>query len=261
MPIKKNDSANFDVQKYDFHHFSEDDVGVKNFDFKNIESVRPLKEIEKKSAAEFQESLRSGFEIGEIVRKHRGIDQYKKDLIEREVNEKIEVLSHETKKTAYDEGFAKGMEDARKQFNEENHQVKIDSSLVIENFLKIITEQRQDILNKFEKEIVDCVKIVSKWVLNEESKKADFAPKIVRSLLNSVDFSRDLVITLDEKSYVDFNVEDFSELATIKNFKLEKNSKLPTPSIKVETNNTILDASLDKVFNIIDAIIEESYGE
>lgn len=256
-----------DVEEYKFKNFSDQVPDVDNvtlFEFKPL--VNASLSIQKN---DFQKIIRgerthaknSSFKINPIVEKHRGLkdqeDQDFKDHVEKEVTRRLVEIQDEAFKSGFDEGVNQGREEI---FNEMRSVV--DEKL--ENFSQMITDvlkTQSQILNAQKKEIYILLKNLTKWIIIKELKEDGvYIERLLDKLLLEIQSRSNLFIQVNTK---DFSAMPEvlkhlqSRLGELKNVRVEIDDAISTTGIIVESENGIINATMEEQFKSLDKLFED----
>lgn len=234
---------------------------VSNFELKNL-----------KDAADFKNSLnpeiirtnrneesRTNFNIDPRIREHRGLlAQEESDYEQRvagEVSKRLELLSKE----AYEDGLNKGREEGAQRAYDEmisNYHLKIDefSSLIEE-----LATQRKDILDSSKDEAYKMIKNLTKWVVLKEVEDKDYILRLLEKLILEINTKMNLLIRVNKASFVGMPevikaVEE--KIGPLTNVRVEIQTDSDQKGIVLESENGIIDASLEAQFKSIDRLFE-----
>jgi flagellar assembly protein FliH len=256
-----------DVQEYKFHNFNDEDANpdeVKLFEFKPL-----LSSAQSIAKPEFQRIIKeeraaaksTQFKVNPIVEKFRGLkDQEEMEYqaaVENEVARRISEIQDEAFKAGFDEGVNQGREEI---FNEMRSVV--DQKL--ENFSEMVTsvlKTQEEILTEQKKEIYHLLKNLSKWIILRELKEdGKYIERLLEKLLLETQSRQNLLIQV--------NADDFAgmpevlahiqtRLGELKNVRVEIDSAISTRGIIVESDNGIVNATMEEQFKSLDKLFED----
>jgi flagellar assembly protein FliH len=256
-----------EVTEYQFHSFSEVEEGsesVKLFEFKPLLSAAQT--VEK---SEFQRIIKnerenaksSQFKVNPIVEKFRGLrdqeDREYEDRVEEEVKRRVQEIQDEAFKNGFDEGVNQGREEVFIQMRN-----SVDQKL--ENFSQMVTavlSTQEEILAKQKTEMYHLLRNLSKWiVLRELQDDGKYIERLLEKLLLEMQVRHNLLIQV--------NPEDFSNMPEIlehvqgrlgemKNVRIEIDSSVTTRGIIVESENGIINATMEEQFKSLDKLFED----
>ena len=198
----------------------------------NPEKIDPSKEFKRNIPAEIIRGERefeknSSFKISDVVREHRGIKRQEEEdfeaQVEREVQRRLAQMAEETREEAYQQGLAKGREEAF-----EEGRIQIDSLVDnLKNEIDGIALQGAELLEK----LIYEVNKKSHLVIRVNAEKFQVMPEIIQSIE--------------------------AKLGTLTNVRVEISPELKYDGLILEAENTIVDGSLEAQFHSIDRIFEQ----
>ncbi len=256
-----------DVTEYKFHNFTDEDVEadkVTTFEFKPLLSSGQAiakKEFQKVIREERTHAKNTQFKVNPIVEKYRGLkDQEEQEYqaaVEQEVARRVAEIQDEAFKAGFDEGVNQGREEI---FNEMRSVV--DQKL--ENFSQMVTEvlkTQETIIDRQKKEIYNLLKNLSKWIILRELKDdGTYVERLLEKLLLEIQARQNLLIQV--------NADDFagmpevlahvqSRLGELKNARVEIDSAITTRGMIVESDNGIINATMEEQFKSLDKLFED----
>lgn len=229
-----------------------------NLDGRIIDKNKPAPEhIRKERTFEKENS----FKIDKMVREHRGIKEQESDDLEARVSAEVDRRVEAIYQQAFEEGIAKGHEEGLKQASS---QVSSDVDTVGEHIAEMVNQlkgQLEEQTLKHKNEITQFVKQFSKWVLNKEIDEKVYLTYLLEKLLHELNVRRNLIIKVNEGSY-EFMPEVIAvlekKLGVFPNVRLEISSDMKHTGIILESENGIIDASLENSFAKLDRFFEQA---
>jgi flagellar assembly protein FliH len=256
-----------EVTEYQFHSFNEVEEGadsVKLFEFKPLLSAAQTvekSEFQKIIKNEREHAKSTQFKVNPIVEKFRGLrdqeDREYEDRVEVEVKRRIQEIQDEAFKNGFEEGVNQGREEVFMQMRN-----SVDQKL--ENFSQMITavlSTQEDILANQKTEMYHLLRNLSKWiVLRELQDDGKYIERLLEKLLLEMQVRNNLLIQV--------NPEDFStmpevlehlqaRLGDMKNVRIEIDSSVTTRGIIVESENGIINATMEEQFKSLDKLFED----
>ncbi|MFA6238986.1 MAG: FliH/SctL family protein [Bacteriovorax sp.] len=255
------------VEDYKFQSFTEEDADagkVSTFEFKPL-----LSTSQAIAKTEFQNIIReerahakhSQFKINSIVEKYRGLkDQEQEEYqaaVDKEVVRKISEIQEEAFKAGFDEGVNQGREEI---FNEMRSVV--DQKL--DNFSQMVTEvlkTQDEIINVQKKEIYLLIRNLTKWIITRELKEdGKYVERLLEKLLLEIQARSNLLIQVNSSDFNDMpeilkHVQ--SRLGEFKNVRVEIDSAITTSGIIIESDNGIINATMEEQFKSLDKLFED----
>jgi len=256
-----------DVEEYKFQNFSDQDVEagkVSLFEFKPLLSTSQTiakSEFQKVIREERAHAKSTQFKVNPIVEKYRGLkDQEEEEYqatVEKEVARRVAEIQDEAFKAGFDEGVNQGREEI---FNEMRSVV--DQKL--DNFSQMVTEvlkTQDEIINVQKKEIYLLLRNLTKWIIIRELKDdGKYIERLLEKLLLEIQARQNLLIQVNSNDFNDMpeilnHVQ--SRLGELKNVRVEIDSAIITSGMIVESDNGIVNATMEEQFKSLDKLFED----
>lgn len=256
-----------EVTEYEFFSFNEiakNNDAVQLFEFKPLlTSAQTIEknDFQKTIKVERKISQENNFKVNPIVEEYRGFkDQEKRERdfqIEEEVKKRVSEIQEEAFKSGFDEGVKEGREEIFLQMRS-----SVDQKL--ENFSQMVTEvlkTQEEILANQKNEMYLLLKNLAKWIVIRELKEdGNYIERLLEKLLLEMQVRSNLLIQV--------NASDFSQmpevlehiqarLGEIKNVRIEIDSSVKTKGIIIESENGIINATIEEQFKSIDKLFED----
>lgn len=261
--VKSND----DIQNYTFENFSnssDKNNDVKVFEFKTLETNKQFtsgEEHQKVIRREREISKETSFRVNEIVQEYRGLkDQESREYEERiaiEVKRRVEAIQDEAFKAGFEEGALQGREEVFEQMRS-----VVDEKL--EDFNAMITSvlsTQETILAAQKKEMYALLRNLSKWIVLRELKEdGKYIERLLERLLHDIQSRSNLLIQVNADDFgqmEDVLIHLQSKLGELKNVRVEIDSNIPTRGIVVESENGIINATMEEQFKSLDKLFED----
>lgn len=255
-------SKNSEVESYKFGQFNpgtEDQSGVKDFSFETLDKAKDFSKgiSESKIRQERELEASSGFAISPIVKQHRGLVKQAETDYERKVAEEVARRLEEVQAQAYKEGFDKGVEDGTEKALSE---ASIQISEQVEELASLIESLNEASAQIFEQNKNDAylmVKNLTKWVVLKEIDDKAYLGRLLEKLIYEINSKSNLVVRVNESSfgYMPEVVKVIErKLGKLTNVRVEIDMDQNEPGIILESENTIVDGSLETQFKAIDKI-------
>lgn len=232
------------------------------FEFKKLDGLthnedRPPQEVIRVER-EFEQ--KRSFKIDSIVRDHRGISQQENDDLEERVAAEVERRVQEIYQKAFDQGLREGREEGVNQIQMEQ---SCDVSKVSEELTSLLEQFKNQVelnTHQHKSEIIKFTKQFSKWVLLKEINEKEYLAHLLEKILHELNARRNMIIRVNQSSYkimpeVISQLE--SKLGAFSNVRLEVMDGMEHPGIILESENGIVDASLENVFSKLDRFFEQ----
>ncbi|OIQ16837.1 MAG: hypothetical protein BM556_14355 [Bacteriovorax sp. MedPE-SWde] len=254
----------YNVSEYEFQSFTNSlDTGeVKEFSFEDLEgkSINEIERHQETIKLERRESADSGFDISPIVRQHRGMEE--QEAVEREnrildeVNKRVAKIEEEAFKKGYDEGIEKGREDVYEQTRASTDEKIIALSEMISETLST----KEEILKSQKTQLYTLVKNLTKWVILRELKDDGvYLERLLEKLIIEAQTKSNLLIQVDQKYFEQMPevLETVQKkLGEFSNVRVETDFDIQGLGIVVESENGIINGSLQEQLNSLDKIFE-----
>ncbi|MBY0413996.1 MAG: hypothetical protein K2Q18_07515 [Bdellovibrionales bacterium] len=255
------------ISEYQFHNFNEASEGnaeVKLFEFKPLfrgEDAVLKKDFQKiiKNEREFAKS--SQFKVNSLVEKHRGLkDQEEREYeerVEEEVRRRVAEIQDDAFKAGFDEGVNQGREEIFIQMRS-----SVDQKL--ENFSQMVTSvlhTQEEILANQKIEMYQLLRNLSKWiVLRELQEDGKYIERLLEKLLLEMQVRSNLLIQVNSDDFQTMpevleHVQ--ARLGEMKNVRIEIDSSVKSRGIVIESDNGIINATLEEQFKSLDKLFED----
>lgn len=256
-----------EVQEYKFHNFTDAEVDpneVKVFEFKpllsNAQTIAKS-EFQKVIKEERTHAKNSQFKVNPIVEKFRGLKDQEEleyqQAVEKEVARRIAEIQDEAYKVGFDEGVNQG----REEIFDEMRSV-VDQKL--ENFSEMITDvlkTQEEILSNQKKEIYHLMRNLSKWIILRELKEdGTYIERLLEKLLLETQARQNLLIQVNANDFAampEVLAHIQTRLGELKNVRVEIDSQITTRGMIVESDNGIINATMEEQFKSLDKLFED----
>lgn len=255
-----------EIKSFEFSDLQGTDVvtqeGFKAFSFNELsgEVFNKEKISDETLRTERAHEKKSSFKIEGVVRESRGISRQEQsdfeNRIQNEVNRRLEAAYQE----AYKEGIEKGKEVGRQAAYAE-YQVELEAK--IEEFSKTIESlsgQNEKILEKKHQEIYEFIKRFTKWIVLKEIDEKVYLESLLEKLILELNARKNLIIKVGRQNFA--NMQEViqvveSRLGQLSNVRVEIVPEIHHPGIILESENGLIDGSMEGVFQNIDKIFEQ----
>ncbi|MAX66087.1 MAG: FliH/SctL family protein [Bacteriovoracaceae bacterium] len=230
-----------------------------DFHFISLNDAENLKHelTPEKIRKERRHEAATSFEIFPVVKEHRGLqkqatDDYEK-RVEEEVARRVENLKHQAVQEGYEHGLKEGHEkayaEAKLEFEEKiNHFVEQ---------LNSIQTQVKDIYSSSKENAYLMVKNLSKWVILKEVDEKYYLARLLEKLIHEINSKANLVVHVNEEAfgYMPEIIKIVErKVGKLTNVRVETDFEMSENGIKLESENTVIDGSLDAQFKSIDKL-------
>jgi len=256
---------NFEVKNFEFSDLKGTQVVTKS-DFKQFsfnelsgDSVNSEKVSEETLRTERSFETKNNFKIDGAVRDSRGLArQEMSDLetkIAEEVSRRLKIDYQSAHKEGLEMGRVEGKAEALAQYQQE-------LNLKIEDIVQIVSgiqSQNDNLLATNRKEIYEFIKRFTKWIVLKEIDEKVYLETLLEKLILELNARKNLIVKVgrahfDQMPEVIQVVE--SRLGQLSNLRIEIVSDINHPGIILESENGLIDGSIEGVFKNIDKIFE-----
>jgi flagellar assembly protein FliH len=255
------------VEEYKFKSFTDENAEadkVTLFEFKPLLSSTHAvakSEFQKVIKEERTHAKNSQFKVNPIVEQYRGLkDQEEQEYqaaVEKEVVRRISEIQDEAFKAGFEEGVNQGREEI---FNEMRSVV--DQKL--DNFSQMVTEvlkTQDEILAQQKKEIYLLLRNLTKWIIIRELKEdGKYIERLLEKLLLEIQARNNLLIQVNPNDFggmPEILAHVQTRLGELKNVRVEIDSAILTSGMIVESDNGIINATMEEQFKSLDKLFED----
>ncbi len=258
---------NFEVQEYAFQAFQQSPENaheVRDFEFKPIITGQDIvrnPDFQKTIKIERSHAKDSQFRVNPIVEKHRGFkdqeDAEYEARVQAEVERRIQLVQEDAYRSGFEQGVDEGREEVFKQTRREVEEKLEDFSEMISNVLQTY----EVIFANQQKDMYRLIKNLTKWVtLKELDNDGKYLDRLLEKLLLEIQTRNNLLIQV--------NINDFqkmpevlevvkAKLGDMKNVRVEVDPAIQTRGMIVESDNGIINATLEEQFKGLDKLFEQ----
>lgn len=202
------------------------------------------------------ESL-SSFKISEVVRDHRGLRKQEQEDYERRVAEEVEKKITEIKSQAIKEGFVIGQEKGRSQAYAEGQKMMEEKLVEFTHYIENVRSDVQSIYADTKDKAYLMVKNLTKWVILKEVDEKYYLARLLEKLVHEINSTLNLVVHVNQDSF-EYMPEIIKivekKIGKLTNVRVEVDLEMRENGIVLESENTIIDASLKAQFDSIDRL-------
>jgi flagellar assembly protein FliH len=236
--------------------------GFQSFEFKTLtgESVNSEKISEEDIRTERKYAQKNNFKVDDIVRDYRGLSrQEQSDLeqkIQAEVKSRLDAAYEDAYKEGLEKGRAEGQEIALQEFHETMGQKVEDFGQVIAQ----VQSQSNKIMDNNRSEVYEFVKRFTKWIILKEIDEKVYLESLFEKLLLELNVRKNLIVKVGKANFSQMpevikTVE--ARLGQLSNVRIEIVPEISHPGIILESENGLIDGSMEGVFKNIDKIFEQ----
>lgn len=262
--VLKARSNKLEVESFSFGSLSPGFGPDKNASTYKLESLNDVsafknKITDKTIRTERDAEAKSGFSIDKTVRELRGLTKQEANDIEkavaREVENRLQKLQAEAEKRGFEAGHQEGQAKAYAEAVE-----KYDA--LVNEFAQWLEEARgqlDTILMKGQQDAYHMIKNLVKWIILKEVNDKDYISRLLEKLILEMNSKNNLVIRVNGSAFSEMeevlNLVQ-SKVGTLTNTRVETHLDLDKPGIVLESENGIVDGSLEAQFSSLDKIFE-----
>ena len=235
------------------------------FSFKTLtgESVNSVKASDESLRSERDFAAKNNFKIDDIVKDYRGLSRQEQSDLEKKIQTEVKRRLEATYQDAYKEGLEKGrLEGEARAFTEaqESMNERIESfSAVIES----VKGQTDKIIENNRSDVYEFVKRFTKWIILKEVNEKTYLTALLEKLILELNARKNLIVKVGRDNFADMPeiilaVE--AKLGHLSNVRIEIVQEINQPGIILESENGLIDGTLEGVFSNIDRIFEQVVG-
>ena len=259
-------SKNSKIESYQFGQLSPTqgtDGEVKAFKFETLDQAEKFRTTisQEKIREEREAEASSQFSISSIVKEHRGLNaQAESDFeerVRREVESRVEILGKEAYAQGLEEGRTAGHAEAVAAGNIQTEEKMDELTEVISN----LQARTQEIYDESKNDAFLMVKNLTKWVILKEVDEKYYLVRLLEKLIHEINTKSNLVVRVNESALGHMSevvkiVE--RKLGKLTNVRIELDLDQDGNGIILESENTVIDGSLETQFNAIDKLFENA---
>ncbi|MFW5887317.1 MAG: FliH/SctL family protein [Bacteriovoracia bacterium] len=235
-----------EICDFEMHDFDTDEMIQKRVD---PVIIRQERQAEEKSA----------FVISPVVKKYRGlIKQEQQDYqkqIDEAIEEKLATVREEAYQQGYDAGAAKGYEDAKVEADQQF----IGQVQQLAELVEQVQSFKDEFLEEKRQEIFKMIKAISKWVVLKEIRNDSYISDLLEKMILELQTKSGLLIKVNPDNFDNMpKVLEIVQkrLGELTNVRVELAHDQTHPGIILESQNGIIDGTLDAQMTSIDEIFE-----
>jgi len=236
---------------------------VKKFELRSLAEAANFKQSISDEVIRTERAMESlaGFAISPEIRELRGLKKQEEVDRARVISEEVERRVAAIQEKAYADGYAKGEEEGKELAYTESF-AKYDD--IVQRFaadIETLNEQVRDIYNKSKEEAYLMVKNLTKWIILKEVDEKYYLVRLLEKLIHEINTKSNLVVRVNEQSfgYMPEVVKIVErDLGKLTNVRVEVDLDQNYNGIILESENTIVDGSLETQFKSIDKIFENA---
>ena len=259
-------SKNSEVETYKFGEINptgKEQVGVSNFTFETLDKAKDfskgLSQAKIRQEREFEAS--SGFAISPIVKKHRGLVKQAETDYEQKVATEVARRLEEIQKQAYQEGFDQGVQDGTEKIQAEATVQVSEKVDELAAMIEGLNESTSQIFEQSKNDAFIMIKNLTKWIILKEVDNQAYLSRLLEKLIYEISSKSNLVLRVNESSfgYMPEVVKIVErKLGKLTNVRVEIDTDQTDVGIILESENTIVDGSLETQLKAMDKLFENA---
>lgn len=258
-----------DIKPFTFAEISGEHVvsggGFQAFSFKDLngETVKSRGATDEEIRNERKFAAKNDFKIDELVKDYRGLSRQEQSDLEKKIQIEVTKRVEAAYQAAYAEGLAKGEAKGREEALSHHTQ---ELSGNVDDFVQLIgglQDQTAGYIANHRTEIYEFLKRFTKWIVMKEINEKVYLEQLLEKLILELNSRKNLIIKVGREQFetmpeVMKTVE--SRLGQLQNTRIEIVPDLRHPGIILESENGLIDGSLEGVFANIDRIFGQVLG-
>lgn len=240
------------VTQGDFKAFSFDELTGESYGRDKIsdETLRTERGFEKAG----------DFKIDGAVRNSRGIAKQEQSDFDKRVEDEVNLRLQSAYQEAHTLGLEKGREEGKSEAFEA-YQSELQHKL--DGFVGIVQTVQSENVNQFEdnrQEIYEFIKRFTKWIVLKEINEKVYLEALLEKLVLELNARKNLIVKVGRANFAQMPeviqvVE--ARLGALSNIRVEIVQEIQYPGIILESENGLIDGSMEGVFRNIDKIFEQ----
>lgn len=265
MQKQRDDIKPFTFAEINGDHVVSGNGGFQAFTFKTLngESVNSRGVSEEEIRSERSFAARNDFKIDEMVKDYRGLSRQEQTDLEKKIQAEVQKRVEAAYQKAYAEGVAKGEAKGREEALA-HHTEALSGN--VEHFVQLISGVQDQTAGYFAQqrsEVYEFIKRFTKWIVMKEINDKVYLEQLLEKLILELNSRRNLIIKVGRAQFeampdVVKTVE--GRLGQLQNIRIEIVPEIRHPGIILESENGLIDGTLEGVFANIDKIFGQVLG-
>lgn len=258
-----------DIKPFKFSEINGEHVvsgnGFQAFSFKDLNGeavkARGVSEAEIRSERNF--AAKNDFKIDELVKDYRGLSRQEQSDLEKKIQAEVTKRVEAAYQKAFAEGLAKGEAKGREEALARH---TTDLAGNVDNFINIVSalqDQTGHYMDQHRVEVYEFIKRFTKWIVMKEINEKVYLEQLLEKLILELNSRKNLIIKVGRdqfESMPDIMKTVESRLGQLQNTRIEIVPELRHPGIILESENGLIDGSLEGVFANIDRVFGQVLG-
>ena len=258
---RTSEHSETEIQTYAFTELTGNSANhqVKEFTMQDLsKTTTPKAKIPQEVIRKEREfASQSNFKISSMVKQHRGIVKQEEEdyigRIESEVQKRLADLQEKAINEGYEAGLTQGKEEA---YNEAI--VQYESKMqVLESYIEELKTHQVEIFKHQKEDMYKMIKLLTKWVILKEVKNDQYMKDLFEKLILELQTKSNLLIKVNATHFEKMpEVIEMAQtrLGKLTNVRLEVEPDMNNPGIIIESENGIIDGSLEAQFINLDKL-------
>lgn len=208
-------------------------------------------------------AAKNDFKIDELVKDYRGLSRQEQTDLEKKIQAEVTKRVEAAYQQAYAEGLAKGEEKGREEALT-RHTTELSGN--VDDFVTLISglqDQTAAYMTQHRAEVYEFLKRFTKWIVMKEINEKVYLEQLLEKLILELNCRKNLIIKVGRAQFeampeVMKTVE--SRLGQLQNTRIEIVPELRHPGIVLESENGLIDGSIEGVFANIDKVFGQVLG-
>lgn len=255
-----------DIKSFEFSDLKGTHVvtqtNFQSFEFKTLngESVTSEKASDEDIRAERKYAQKNNFKIDDTVRDYRGLSRQEQNDLEQKIQAEVKRRLDAAYEDAYKEGLEKGKAEGKEIAIQELHEAMGQK---VEDFGQVIAQvqgQSDKIMERNKTEVYEFIKRFTKWIVLKEINEKVYLETLLEKLILELNSRKNLIVKVGKANFSQMpeviqTVE--ARLGQLSNVRIEIVPEISYPGIILETENGLIDGSMEGVFANIDKIFAQ----
>lgn len=261
----KISDENSEIQEYEFKKlFKANDriVDSANFEFTEFKekSFKTDEQFANVLKGERENAEKKNFKIAPIVRQFRGISEQERDEREAFIEEEVQRRVAKIEEDAFQKGYVDGVESGKKEVFDQTRQATEEKLQSLTTLISDTLSLKAAILAKEKDGIYKMIRNLTKWVILRELKDDGiYLERLLEKLIAELQTKNNILVQIDQRSFEQMpdileNVQ--KNIGVLKNVRLELDYDIEGPGIIVESENGIIDGTIEQQFKSLDKLFQ-----
>jgi flagellar assembly protein FliH len=231
------------------------------FSFQNLGGVEDKTKVSDEVVRQERSfEKKNNFRIDEKVRQSRGLAGQEQNDTEKAISAEVERRLAAAFQDAYKEGLEKGRLEGKSESLEQFQEALDEKLNDLSAQLMEVQMQSETLYAKNRKDIYEFIKRFTKWIVMKEINEPVYLEQLLEKLVLELNARKNIIVKVGRDNFAQMPeviklVE--SKLGQLQNIRVEIVPQMVHPGIVLESENALIDGSLEGVFRSIDQIFEQ----